>query len=182
MAWCLMAPSHYLNQCWLIIKDVLWHSPGSNLRLRRTADEHNPQHLFWHYIFKHYYHIYLGSMSCNFHYSKVSKKIVIFIVVQLWSQKYQLEILILFSTSSPADTHLKRTHTNINPLPAKLFRGNINIYSHFMSLLHIDMTQVLIILPQVRPGLTYSTQLISWLLMSLWRKEPGHQQPWYWPS
>ena len=26
---CLMAPSHYLNQCWLIIKGVLWHSPAS---------------------------------------------------------------------------------------------------------------------------------------------------------
>ena len=31
------------------------------------------------------------------------------------------------------------------------------MYLHFMSLLHIDMTQVLKILPQVRPGPTYST-------------------------
>ena len=30
MAWCLTAPTHYLNQCWLIIKGVLWHSPESN--------------------------------------------------------------------------------------------------------------------------------------------------------
>ena len=30
MACCQMAPSHYLNQCWLIIKGVLWHSPQSN--------------------------------------------------------------------------------------------------------------------------------------------------------
>ena len=27
MAWCLMEPSHYLNQCWLIISKVMWHSP-----------------------------------------------------------------------------------------------------------------------------------------------------------
>ena len=27
MACCLMVPSHYLNQCWLIIIKVLWHSP-----------------------------------------------------------------------------------------------------------------------------------------------------------
>ena len=27
MACCLMAPSHYLNQCWLSIKMVLWYSP-----------------------------------------------------------------------------------------------------------------------------------------------------------
>ena len=30
LAWCLMAPSHYLNQCWLIIYEVLWHSPVGN--------------------------------------------------------------------------------------------------------------------------------------------------------
>ena len=30
MAWCLIAPSHYLNQCWLIISKVLWQSPESN--------------------------------------------------------------------------------------------------------------------------------------------------------
>ena len=30
MACCLMAPSHYLNQCWLMISEVLWHSPDSN--------------------------------------------------------------------------------------------------------------------------------------------------------
>ena len=29
MACCLMAPSHYLNQCWFIIIGVLWHSPES---------------------------------------------------------------------------------------------------------------------------------------------------------
>ena len=29
-ACCLKAPSHYLNQCWLIISEVLWHSPESN--------------------------------------------------------------------------------------------------------------------------------------------------------
>ena len=40
----------------------------------------------------------------------------------------------------------------VNPLRAKFFRGNINIYLHFMSLLHIDVTHVLEILPQVRPG------------------------------
>ena len=44
-----------------------------------------------------------------------------------------------------------------NSLRAKFFRENINIYSHFMSLIHIDMTQVLKILSQVRPGPTYST-------------------------
>ena len=31
MACCLTAPSHYLNQCWLMISEVFWHSPVSNL-------------------------------------------------------------------------------------------------------------------------------------------------------
>ena len=30
MACFLTAPSHYLNQCWLIINGVLWHSPKTN--------------------------------------------------------------------------------------------------------------------------------------------------------
>ena len=31
----------------------------------------------------------------------------------------------------------------LNPLHAKFFGGNINIYLHFMSFLHIDLAQVL---------------------------------------
>ena len=27
MAWCLTAPNHYQNLCWLPISEVLWHSP-----------------------------------------------------------------------------------------------------------------------------------------------------------
>ena len=30
MSCCQMTPSHYLNQYWLRMKDVLWHSPQSN--------------------------------------------------------------------------------------------------------------------------------------------------------
>ena len=45
---------------------------------------------------------------------------------------------------------------SLNPLHAKFFRGNINIYLHFMSFIHIDMTRVLKILPQVREGPAYS--------------------------
>ena len=30
LACCLMAPSHYLSQCWLIINDILRHSPEGN--------------------------------------------------------------------------------------------------------------------------------------------------------
>ena len=51
----------------------------------------------------------------------------------------------------------QHTVNTLNPLYAKIFRRNKNIHLHFMSLLHIDMTQVIGILPQVRLGLTHST-------------------------
>ena len=46
-----------------------------------------------------------------------------------------------------------------NPLCAKLFRGNINIYMylHFMSLVHSDMTQIAETFPRVRQGPIFST-------------------------
>ena len=66
-----------------------------------------------------------------------------------------------------------------NPLHAKFFRGNKNIYLHLMSFLHIGMTRAVEILPQVRQELACSKWSISWVLMSWQCKEPGHQQPWY---
>ena len=47
--------------------------------------------------------------------------------------------------------------TTILTLHAKFFRGNINIYLHFVPLLHIDTMQVVEILPQIRQEPTYST-------------------------
>ena len=37
MACCLTAPGHYLNQCWLIIIKVLWHS-SEGIIMRRSED------------------------------------------------------------------------------------------------------------------------------------------------
>ena len=52
---------------------------------------------------------------------------------------------------------LRNEHDDLNPLRAIFFRGNINIYLHFVSYLHIDTTQVVEILPQVRQEPTYSS-------------------------
>ena len=46
---------------------------------------------------------------------------------------------------------------SINPLRAKFFRGNINIYLHFVSFIYIDATQVVEILSQIKQEPTYST-------------------------
>ena len=77
----------------------------------------------------------------------------------LGSQQHQMLRKSLHFTFIPKHwlVHLVMAcHYSINPLRAKFFRRNINIYLHFMSFLHIDLTQVLKILPQVREALTYS--------------------------
>ena len=40
MACCLTAPSHYLNQCWLIISKVQWHPSESNFTTDTSAISH----------------------------------------------------------------------------------------------------------------------------------------------
>ena len=34
MACCLTTPSHYLNQCWVLIREVLWHSLETDFTIR----------------------------------------------------------------------------------------------------------------------------------------------------
>ena len=41
MAWCQQAPSHYLNQCWLLIKGVLRHSPIGKANFTESAQDIN---------------------------------------------------------------------------------------------------------------------------------------------
>ena len=48
-------------------------------------------------------------------------------------------------------------HSIVNPLRAKFFRWSVNIYLHFVSFLHIDMMQVVEMLPQIRQETTYYT-------------------------
>ena len=40
MAYCLTAPSHYLNQCWLIIRKVQWYSSEDNFTSNISAINH----------------------------------------------------------------------------------------------------------------------------------------------
>ena len=40
MACCLMAPSHYLNQCWFIISRVQWHPSESNFTRNTSVISH----------------------------------------------------------------------------------------------------------------------------------------------
>ena len=49
-AFCLTAPSLYLNQCCLAIRSVLWHSLESHFT--RSAHQTNPYYVFWDYCLK----------------------------------------------------------------------------------------------------------------------------------
>ena len=49
MAWCLAAPSHYLNQYWYIFSEVLWHSHESFMVNAQATILYNE---FEHYTFK----------------------------------------------------------------------------------------------------------------------------------
>ena len=63
MACCLMAPSHHLNQCWLIICEILWHSPEGYFTVTGSAQDIFPWSLVWISLIKDYGHISQGSMS-----------------------------------------------------------------------------------------------------------------------
>ena len=45
MACCLMAPSHYLNQCWLLINEVLWYASVGNFTISAQDTESYTE--FW---------------------------------------------------------------------------------------------------------------------------------------
>ena len=44
MACCLTAPSHYLNQCWLVISEVKWHTSKGKFTRETSAINH------WNYL------------------------------------------------------------------------------------------------------------------------------------
>ena len=51
MACCLTAPNHHLNQCWLIINEILWHSTEGSLK--RNAPDIYPFSLTYWCLAKH---------------------------------------------------------------------------------------------------------------------------------
>ena len=61
MACCLTAPSHYLNQCWLIISKVLWQAPVGYFK--RDTPIHKLITLVWKLLIENLKKISQGSMS-----------------------------------------------------------------------------------------------------------------------
>ena len=53
---CLMAPSHCLNQCWLVIREVQWQSPEANF-ITHWYPSHQAPKFVWKLLLK--FHSYL---------------------------------------------------------------------------------------------------------------------------
>ena len=88
---------------------------------------------------------------CFFSCGCFPKKLILCFMTLSFTKNLPIELMFWFDGSiTTSDWTI-----TLNPLSAKFFRGNINIYLHFVSFLHIDMIQVLKILPQVRQGPTY---------------------------
>ena len=63
MACCLMAPSHYLDQCWLLISEDPWYSPKSNFNFSASARATILQNEFEELYIENYCYISQGPMS-----------------------------------------------------------------------------------------------------------------------
>ena len=61
VACCLMAPSHYLNQCWLISSEVQWHSSEDNFHKQYLI--YQSRKLPWKLPIWKFVQLYQGSMS-----------------------------------------------------------------------------------------------------------------------
>ena len=106
MACCLTAPRHYLNQCWLIIRKVLWHSHKGNFK-------GNPRDFCpWHEFFFSnskilYWQLLLPILQDNFWFTYIKYSIRFAEIHKQHSeqkQKLWMPLGIMVSTSSARDT------------------------------------------------------------------------------
>ena len=176
MACCLTAPNHCLNHCWLLISQVLWHSPESNFTVNAQV---------WLLVYIISLRIILlkllphlpGANELNhslnhqwrFNQNTVRKINFKMFYAKWWPFHLGLSVLTHRwwdnAPWSDIKTWLRNRLINfllpqcsvINPLHAKFFRRSIKMYLPFISFFDNDMTQVVEILPYVRQGPTCST-------------------------
>ena len=63
MACCLMAPTHYLNQCWLTMNKVLWHS-YEGIIIRRSEDTNHKTRLKFAFLRSQPHLLGINELSC----------------------------------------------------------------------------------------------------------------------
>ena len=100
MAWCLSAPSHYLNQCWLIISEVLWHSPQGSFMW-------NNQDIYIWYVWK------LAILRLQLHLESMSSKVKVVFSINV---VYLSSIL-----PEPVQYSLKCLYMTVKSLSNRLF-------------------------------------------------------------
>ena len=137
MAWCLMAPNHYQKQFRLPSKVLC------GMHLQVISQE------------------VLTNLIPN------TIRLLIYVALYIRGLTISIESLHFFDLmlidEHPSFQSLSSIWKDfnypctLNPLRAKFFRRNINIYLHFVSFLHIDTTQVVEIPLQIRQEPTYAT-------------------------
>ena len=182
----MLAPWSLLSGmlCWMIFQFVLWSS-WSSLCMSRGSDIHYSimtlasikactpimihvsiacwlERLPFYETFNYWSHI--CETKHGHHFRKIQVSVIPALTTVPLYRPYCHGQQNCLGTWFPVSGYLDEIW--LNPLHAKFFRGNKSIYLHFMSFLHIDMIHAIKILPhQVRHELTYSTQLVSWVLM-----------------
>ena len=129
MACCLTAPSHYLNLwskgfCGILLRAI------SQQMLKISVCKTSLKLQFWNYL-----HISRGANELSHEVSWQGSSFLLAI-------KGVLKTCVMTSILSSLGGYDWVPLQWFNPLRAKFFRGNINIYLHFVSFLHIDTMQV----------------------------------------
>ena len=77
MACCLMAPSHYLNHCWLVFKYALWHSQSNiTVSVKATVVYHEFENYYLRPILAFGYCRHLRLSLCPYVWSCVNQELV----------------------------------------------------------------------------------------------------------
>ena len=82
-------------------------------------------------------------------------RVKILVIIMIMKAQPMSDVIVNFL--SVAQWPHMASYNFVNPLHAKFFRWNLNIYLHLMSFLHTNKTQLVEIPPRVRQGPAYST-------------------------
>ena len=154
-----MAPNHYLNQCWNIVNwtfmnKLQWnYNRNWNIFIQENALKNGVCEMA---------SILSWPQCVNSLWPSDHMVTYFWVSIGNGCQPLPETILTSHQWGSVAPTsgqfHKKFSRYQfINPLLAKFFRGNINIYLHFVSFLYFDTMQVVEMLPQIRQEPSYST-------------------------
>ena len=203
-----MAPSHYVNQSWFLINEVLWLSPESNFTMSAQADVCilNLKIILFE-LLPHLFGIWIYGKICswppdsNLRYGMPWYTVPNFTLCMQqslvrWILYFHLETFPdskvhganmgpIWGRQNPGGPHVGPINFAIW---VKAFFGgfivaNINIYIYvFLSFRNFGISQVVEIIRHEVQRFVYCLLSVPGLLMAWCYKETWHQHLWYWPN